>query len=58
MYGIKTISLKIKGPGSSRESAARAVSSLVVKHNLAVISIWDVTPIAHNGCRPRKRRRV
>ncbi len=57
-YGIKTINVFIKGPGSSRESAVRAVGSIVNRYQLAVISIRDVTPIPHNGCRKPKRRRV
>lgn len=57
-YGVKTISVRIKGPGAARESAVRAVSASVNRHQLAVISIRDVTPVAHNGCRQPKRRRV
>lgn len=57
-HGIKTISVKIKGPGASRESAVRAVSSLAAKHSIAVTLIKDVTGVPHNGCRPPKRRRV
>ena len=57
-YGVKTISVRIKGPGAARESAVRAVSASVNRHQLAVISIKDVTPIPHNGCRKPKRRRV
>ncbi|MCE2992222.1 MAG: ribosomal protein [Candidatus Midichloriaceae bacterium] len=57
-YGVKTVSIRIKGPGAARESAVRAVSALVNKHQLAVISIKDVTPVPHNGCRRPKRRRV
>lgn len=57
-YGIKTISVKVKGPGAARESAVRAVHKLVGEHQLAVTSIKDVTPVPHNGCRPPKRRRV
>jgi small subunit ribosomal protein S11 len=57
-YGVKTISVRIKGPGAARESAVRAVSASVGRHQLAVISIKDVTPIPHNGCRKPKRRRV
>jgi small subunit ribosomal protein S11 len=52
--GVKTISVKIKGPGSGRESAIRALSTF----GLNIVSIEDVTPIPHNGCRPQKKRRV
>ncbi len=53
-HGIKEVDARIKGPGSGRESALRAISLL----GLTVRSIQDVTPIPHNGCRPPKRRRV
>jgi len=52
--GMKTIDVRVKGPGAGRESAIR---SLAVA-GLEVISIKDVTPLPHNGCRPPKRRRV
>lgn len=52
--GMKTISVLVKGPGSGRESAVRAISAAGLK----VAMIKDVTPIPHNGCRPPKRRRV
>lgn len=52
--GIKTLSVIVKGPGSGRESALRALQSL----GIVITLIRDVTPIPHNGCRPRKRRRV
>lgn len=52
--GLKTVSVKIKGPGTGRESAVRALTSA----GLTVTSIKDVTPVPHNGCRPPKRRRV
>ena len=52
--GMKTIDVLVKGPGSGRESAIRALQSA----GLEVKSIKDVTPIPHNGCRPPKRRRV
>lgn len=52
--GMKTIEVAVQGPGSGRESALRALHSV----GLTVTSIRDVTPIPHNGCRPRKRRRV
>jgi small subunit ribosomal protein S11 len=53
-HGMKTVSVRIKGPGAGRESAVRALQSA----GLEVKSIKDVTPIPHNGCRPPKRRRV
>ena len=53
-HGVRTVSVLIKGPGSGRESALRALSAAGLKITL----IKDVTPIPHNGCRPRKRRRV
>ena len=53
-YGLKTIDVMVKGPGSGREAAIRALSAC----GLEVISIRDVTPVPHNGCRPPKRRRV
>ena len=52
--GMKTIEIRVKGPGSGRESAIRALAVA----GLEVISIRDVTPLPHNGCRPPKRRRV
>ena len=52
--GMKRIRVYVKGPGSGRETAIRALQSA----GLEVESIMDVTPIPHNGCRPRKRRRV
>lgn len=52
--GMKTIEVRVKGPGSGRESAIRALAVA----GLEVKSIRDVTPLAHNGCRPPKRRRV
>ncbi len=52
--GMQTIDVKVKGPGAGREGAVRALSAA----GLTVKSIQDVTPIPHNGCRPRKRRRV
>ena len=53
-YGLKTIDVMVKGPGSGREAAIRALSA----SGLEVVSIKDVTPVPHNGCRPPKRRRV
>jgi len=52
--GMRTIDVEVRGPGAGRESAIRALSAAGVE----VKSIRDVTPIPHNGCRPRKRRRV
>ena len=52
--GCKTLDVRVKGPGSGRESAIRALQA----SGLTVKSIRDVTPIPHNGCRPPKRRRV
>ncbi len=53
-HGLKEVYVEIKGPGSGRESALRALGMI----GLSVRSIKDITPIPHNGCRPRKRRRV
>jgi len=53
-HGLKTVSVYVKGPGSGREAAIRALQAA----GLEVSSIKDVTPIPHNGCRPPKRRRV
>jgi len=52
--GMKTVEVRVKGPGSGRESAIRALQS----NGIDITSIRDVTPIPHNGCRPPKRRRV
>ena len=52
--GLKEVEVRVKGPGSGRESAVRALASA----GLTVKAIEDVTPLPHNGCRPRKRRRV
>ena len=52
--GLKTVEVYVKGPGSGREAAIRALNA----NGLDVISITDVTPVPHNGCRPPKRRRV
>lgn len=54
-YGLRTVGVHVKGPGTGRESALRTVSSFP---ELRVTYIRDVTPIPHNGCRPPKRRRV
>ncbi len=53
-YGMKTVEVYVKGPGSGREAAIRALQTV----GLEVTMIKDVTPIPHNGCRPPKRRRV
>ncbi len=53
-HGMKTLEVEVRGPGSGRESALRALQSA----GFQITSIRDVTPIPHNGCRPRKRRRV
>ena len=53
-HGMKTIEVMVKGPGTGRESALRALQST----GFTITSIRDVTPIPHNGCRPPKRRRV
>jgi len=53
-YGMKSVEVRVKGPGSGRESAVRALSAA----GLHIVVIRDVTPIPHNGCRPPKRRRV
>ncbi|MCK5178871.1 MAG: 30S ribosomal protein S11 [Candidatus Omnitrophica bacterium] len=52
--GMKSVDVFIKGPGSGRESAIRALQA----NGLTVTSIKDITPLPHNGCRPRKKRRV
>jgi small subunit ribosomal protein S11 len=52
--GMREVEVRVKGPGSGRESAVTALQAAGLK----VVSIEDVTPIPHNGCRPRKRRRV
>ena len=53
-HGIRSLDVKVKGPGSGRESAIRSLSAAGIE----IKSIRDVTPVPHNGCRPRKRRRV
>ncbi len=52
--GLRTVEVLVKGPGAGRESAIRALQA----NGLSVTSIKDVTPLPHNGCRPRKKRRV
>ena len=54
IHGLKSVDVFVKGPGSGREAAIRALSAC----GLEVVSIRDVTPVPHNGCRPPKRRRV
>ena len=53
-HGLKSVEVFVKGPGSGREAAIRALETSVLK----VVSIKDITPIPHNGCRPPKKRRV
>ena len=53
-HGLKRVEVRVKGPGSGRESAILALDSA----GLEITSMKDVTPIPHNGCRPPKRRRV
>jgi small subunit ribosomal protein S11 len=53
-HGMREVEVRVKGPGAGRESAVRALESA----GLTVTSISDVTPVPHNGCRPRKQRRV
>jgi small subunit ribosomal protein S11 len=52
--GMKEVEIKLKGPGAGRESAVRGIQAA----GLQVTQIEDITPVPHNGCRPRKRRRV
>lgn len=54
VHGLKQVDVFVKGPGSGREAAIRALNT----NGLQVLSITDVTPVPHNGCRPPKRRRV
>jgi small subunit ribosomal protein S11 len=53
-HGMREVEIRVKGPGSGRESAIRALQAI----GLEITSIRDVTPVPHNGCRPRKKRRV
>lgn len=53
-HGLREVEVRVKGPGSGRESAVRAVQTIGIE----ITSIKDVTPIPHNGCRPPKARRV
>jgi small subunit ribosomal protein S11 len=52
--GVRELEVRVKGPGSGRESAIRSLAA----HGLKIRVIEDVTPLPHNGCRPKKRRRV
>ena len=54
IHGLKSVDVFVKGPGTGREAAIRALAA----NGLTVTSITDVTPVPHNGCRPPKRRRV
>jgi small subunit ribosomal protein S11 len=54
VFGVREVEVNVKGPGGGRESAIRAIQSADIKITL----IRDITPIPHNGCRPRKKRRV
>jgi small subunit ribosomal protein S11 len=53
-HGMKSLAVLVKGPGSGRESALRALQNI----GLIITSIKDITPVPHNGCRPKKKRRV
>lgn len=53
-FGVKQLEVRVKGPGSGRESAIRGLQAA----GLEVVGIQDVTPLPHNGCRPRKKRRI
>lgn len=53
-HGVKRVDVFVKGPGSGRETAIRSLQA----SGLEILGIMDVTPVPHNGCRPRKRRRV
>ncbi|WP_085276326.1 30S ribosomal protein S11 [Pseudogulbenkiania subflava] len=53
-YGVKNLAVRIRGPGPGRESAVRSLN----KQGFSIISISDVTPVPHNGCRPPKKRRI
>ena len=54
VHGLKSVDVFVKGPGSGREAAIRAIDA----NGVQVLTIKDVTPVPHNGCRPPKRRRV
>jgi small subunit ribosomal protein S11 len=53
-HGLREVEVRLKGPGSGREAAVRALNAI----GLEISTIKDVTPVPHNGCRPKKRRRV
>ena len=53
-HGLRSVDVRVSGPGSGRESAIRALQAI----GLEISTIKDVTPVPHNGCRPRKKRRV
>ena len=53
-YGVKNLAVRIKGPGPGRESSVRSLNAIGFK----IVSITDVTPLPHNGCRPPKKRRI
>ena len=53
-YGLRSVEVRVKGPGAGRESAIRALQAI----GMEITTIKDVTPIPHNGCRPRKKRRL
>jgi small subunit ribosomal protein S11 len=57
-FGVRTLHIEVKGPGSARESAIRAIAKIANDLSLMVTSVIDVTPIPHNGVRPPKKRRV
>lgn len=54
-HGLKEVGIKVQGPGSGRETAVKSVGSF---EGIKVVSLKDITPLPHNGCRPPKRRRV
>ncbi len=53
-YGVKSVTVRVRGPGPGRESAIRALHAV----GFSILSITDVTPLPHNGCRPPKKRRI
>jgi len=54
VHGLQTVEVFVRGPGSGRETAIRSLQAA----GLEILGVKDVTPVPHNGCRPRKRRRV
>jgi len=54
-HGVKEVSIRVQGPGSGRETAVKAVGAT---EGIRVSTFKDVTPLPHNGCRPRKKRRI